>query len=302
VKSQKKLMGAVLIMLMVIAAVVWWACDFEKVSPTEPYTTKVSDIVRGFSRIGTLSEVEIATIVQKLATCLTQVEAEEAIRLLLEKTGIETSATPKPPHKKSEYSVFFLSDAEIARLAAWHLSFVTGKSTVIIEHRELNVRPLTIEETFGTFEEAAKNYLHQEFELDKHALLEDILKDIQKDATKALLKPEEPGNALLLALTSEGATIPVTIPLFKKTATRSPVQHFSLALWIIIKYGKVKSGPGPKKERELCILRCLSFCSVDFFLCQFEQTKKQKEECMEAEASNFKHCLESCLHDQGQGH
>lgn len=298
-KQQKRIVGAVLVTLMVSAAVLWWACDFEKVSPTESLTTKVSDIVSKYGGTGSLSETKLATILEKLAYCQTQADAVKAIDLLLEKTGIRRSNTPlPPPPQQNKYAVFLLPDPDLAKLAAWHLSFVNGTNIMIIGNNETTVKPLTIGETFNAFKNSA-DYINQEFKLDGD--IDKILQALQKDATKAQLDPEDPDNALLLALTAEGATISTNIPLFDLMTFRSPVQHFLFALWLTVEYGKLKATPSPVKAKDLCILRCLSPFIIDVFLCQFELVEKQKEECMQAAAHNFNNCVESCLHDQGSG-
>ncbi len=297
-RQQKRFIVVALASLLASMVAVWWACDFQRLSPTDAVTTEVSDIVGDYGSSTTLSNIKIVTILEKLAYCRTQAEADTAVRLILEKTGVRKPNTPMPPNPQSKYEVFVLSDEDRAKLAAWHLRFVTGEDTLTIGGKLLKLDTLTIGENYNAIKEGA-DYIDQEFKLKDD--VDKTLKKLQQEATKALRDPEKPENALLLAVTAEGATIPVTIPEYKTTTLRSPIQHFLLALWITIEYGQLKSIPGRIKVKELCILRCLSRFFIDLFFCQFELVQQKKEECVRQDALKFRECLESCLHDQGGG-
>jgi hypothetical protein len=297
-RQQKIFIVAVLASLLASMVAAWWACDFQKLSPTDAVTTNVSDIVGDYGSSTTLSNIKIVTILEKLAYCRTQADADTAVRLILEKAGVRKPNIPMPPNPQSKYEVFVLSDEERAKLAAWHLRFVTGEDTLTIGGKLLKLDTLTIGENYNAIKEGA-DYIDQEFKLKDD--VDKTLKKLQQEATKALRDPEKPENALLLAITAEGATIPVTIPEYKTTTLRSPIQHFLLALWITIEYGQLKSIPGRIKVKELCILRCLPRFFLDLFFCQFELIQQKKEECVRQDALNFRECLDSCLHDQGGG-
>ncbi|MGH7451163.1 MAG: hypothetical protein ACRENG_07455 [bacterium] len=296
--QQKRFIVAALTGLLASTVALWWACDFQKVSPTDAVTTEVSDIVGAYGSRATLSNIKIITILEKLAYCRTQAEADTAVRLILEKTGVRKPNTPMPPNPQSKYEVFVLSDEDRAKLAAWHLRYVTGKDTLTVEGKLLKLDTLTIGETYNAIKGAA-DYIDQEFKLKDD--MDKTLKKLQQEATKALRDPEKPENALLVAVVAQGATIPVTIPVYKTTTLCSPIQHFLLSLWITIEYGQLKSIPGRIKVRELCILRCLPRFFIDLFFCQFELVQQKKEECVRQDALNFRECLGSCLHDQGGG-
>ncbi len=277
----------------------WWACDFQKVAPSDPLTTKVSEVVGRDSGIDKITGMPIATILKNLTECSTLEQAEIAIKLLLDKTGVRHPASPPPvPGLKNKYEVFYLSQEALTKLAAWHLSFVTGKDEVSLEGKVWKVRPLNVGDSFGCMA-SLHEYVNRELELKVD--LDKAMKKLSKDAEKALRDPEPAENALLISIIAEGATIPSKIEEYDASTLRSPVQHFLLSLWLLVEYGELKATPAPILKMQLCLLRCYPDLVVDVLFCRFEPDAQAVEACVHTHADDFKQCTYSCFHDQGGG-
>ncbi|MGH7491099.1 MAG: hypothetical protein ACREOO_01760 [bacterium] len=294
----KTLMGSILCTLSA-SVTAWWACDFIKIGPADTLTNKVSDLVSQYRGIQRLSEITIAGILEKLANCRTRAQADTAIRLLLDKTGVKHPSSPLNPAPQSEFGVFHLSNDAIAKLAAWHLSFVAGRDTVHFENKIWKVDTISAGETYGSLA-VQHQYIDRELELKGD--LDQALSKLQQSAEAALRDPELPENALLVTIIAEGALIPPkTPPLFTAKTLRSPVQNFVLALWLTVEFGELKATPVPVLKRHLCLLHCYADFALHLLFCRFEPNLQAREACLKSHASDFFDCMQGCFHDQGGG-
>jgi len=174
-KPQQRIKSVVaLAFALASTAVVWWACETNKVNvgPAEP------------------SPLSTAQILGELANSSTQQEAETAITHLLEKTGVGI------PVKGSKYGDYVLTDRFVSELATEHLLFRNGQDNS------------TWEEMFEVQKLLSQGDWIQDVDFDG------AVARLREEAAAALKDPENPNNALLLAIAAKGAAIPEAIPLY----------------------------------------------------------------------------------------
>jgi hypothetical protein len=302
-KLKKHIKSVVFASAVASIAVVWWACETNKVNlgPAEP------------------SSLSTARILEELANSRTQLEAEVAITHLFEKTGVGR------PVKGSKYGDYALPDDFVSELAAEHQLFLNGEYTW----------------TWGKMFEIQKRLSGAEWIQD--VTFEDAVTRLQKEATSALKDPESPNNALLLVIFAKGVTIPEAIPVYDKTEPLSPVQEALFEVWADYAFGgpeslgktkgKIKftfikvedcdddeveietdeeKVPFFNKKHKKClkkaqkkyekrVKKCIrKFDPTDDKFDDFEDECEDLEDCLEDALDKVKDDIEEC-HDQGSG-
>ncbi|MCL4708238.1 hypothetical protein KJ068_24025 [bacterium] len=197
-KMQKLLRFFAPIVIMVGAAVTWWACEFERTidhaGPSDPLNVKLTQLL------------------DELASSKSQKEAEQAITRLLEKTGVGL------PVKGSKYTENLLHDDYVSELAQEYLRHLRG------------------EETTNWGEAFKFETLASDHEWDAAIGFESVTARLQQQASAALADPESPNHALLLAMVLPDNVIPEAIAAPAPTALISPVQEFLFEVWMEHEY------------------------------------------------------------------
>lgn len=228
-------------------------------------------------------ETGIEGVVRDLADSSTQVEAEAAIRNLLIKVEMGRE------FPGSRYALYTLSDEDIAGLAEENLLHLNG-----------NLQ-LTLGYIFDSIMYVADVTPFPEMEYDTAM---DILR-AEMDA--ALADPEEPGNALLVAIASEDGIMPEIAPYYEEDTVRSPLQTLLFAIWFHRKYAGLSAMPDEGSLGDLAPFLLAAMAPLDpdncYHVCWVHYQNEIRKcngdpDCEAAASAAYEACLESC-HDQG---
>jgi hypothetical protein len=227
-------------------------------------------------------ETRIVDVVGELAGSDSQAEAEAAIRNLLNKAEMGTA------FPGSRYEAYEFSDEDIADLAELHLLYLNGEFEPSLAH------------TFEAMMRVADDMSMPRMEFDSAASM------FQGQTADALADPEEPGNALLVAIAAEDGKIPGTAPSYNEATVRSPVQTVLFGLWFDVEFGSLPEGgsaelaPAEKDPEKVCRKKCFKDFIIDFVWCIHNYPSgPERDECIEAARDEFEECLQDC-HDQGK--
>jgi hypothetical protein len=131
----------------------------------------------------------------------------------------------------------------------------------------------------------------------------------------SLASPEEPGNALLVAVASENGNVPKIVPLYDENTVRSPVQTMLFAIWFHRNFAGLSKLPGKGSSADLtpllrakspppgaCEAACYKQHNKDIAQCDklyWPDYPELYADCIEAAARDLRACLDAC-HNQGE--
>lgn len=165
--------------------------------------------------------LKLADVLAELDNSRSQIEAEVAIQHLLEKTGVGIEV------RGSQYGEYTLPDNFVTGLAQEHLLYLQSGKPAWTWGEMFEIEKLLSEDDWG-----------------RPVEFQEAMTRLQELATAAQSNPENPNQALLLALVAKGATVPAAIPLYEQAAMISPVQEFLFAVWASYEF----DGPGSSQK------------------------------------------------------
>ncbi len=238
-------------------------------------------------------ETRIEDVVGGLAHSDSQAEAEAAIRNLLNKAEMGTA------FPGSRYEAYAFSDEDIADLAESHLLYSNG---------ELQS---SLGDAFHAVMRVADRMSVPEMGFDTAT---DML---EGQTAHALAEPEEPENAILVAIATEDGRIPAAVPSYSQETVRSPVQTTLFALWLhreFAGFSGTSANLAPadgdddddddddddndreKRCRIRCYIRYIRRASKCY---RRYPPEDERDECLREAEEELRECLERC-HDQGK--
>jgi hypothetical protein len=227
-------------------------------------------------------ETRIVDVVGELAGSDSQAEAEAAIRNLLNKAEMGTA------FPGSRYEAYEFSDEDIADLAELHLLYLNGEFEPSLAH------------TFEAMMRVADDMSMPRMEFDSAASM------FQGQTADALADPEEPGNALLVAIAAEDGKIPGTAPSYNEATVRSPVQTVLFGLWFDVEFGSLPEGgsaelaPARSQPEHICIRNCYKKYLIEEAWCERRYPSGgELIKCIAQAYTKYQECLDDC-HDQGK--
>ena len=157
------------------------------------------------------SQIPIDEIVAELANANTQSDVAFAIDHLLDKTGVGRAI------KGSRYNDYSFPDDFISDLAESHLRFLNDNDYAL---------------SWGDVFKIEQALPDDDWLLDVD--FQEVVSRFQEQASAALLNPEDPNNALLLAIAADGSRIPNPIPLHDEDELDilSSVQDLLFTVWM----------------------------------------------------------------------
>lgn len=226
-------------------------------------------------------ETRIRDVVGGLADSDSQAEAQAAIRNLLNKAEMGTA------FPGSRYEAYAFSDEDITDLAELHLLYLDGQFKPTLAH------------TFEAIMRVADDMSMPGMEFDSAASM------LQGQTADALADPEEPGNALLVAIAAEDGKIPGTAPSYDEATVRSPVQTVLFGLWFDAEFGGLPKSSSaelapPGAPEEVCADRCyIKYLIREVWCVRRYPEGPEREECIAEALEEYRECLDKC-HDQGK--
>lgn len=242
--------------------------------------------------VADLSEdVKTTDVMVRLAASSSQAGTEAAVRSLIVKAEMGET------FPGSRYELYTFSDEDIADLAELHTYYQNGELLI------------TLGRTFEAIMYVAEHIPVPKMEFDT------AMSTLAEETEAAFADPEEPGNALLVAIASENGNVPKTVPLYDENTVRSPVQTMLFAIWFHSKFAGLSKLPDMDSSPDLAPLlrakspppgRCEAACykehNKDISQCDklyWPDYPDEYAECILAAAYAFEACLEDC-HNQGE--
>jgi hypothetical protein len=233
-------------------------------------------------------DVKTTEVMVRLAASSSQAEAEAAVRSLIVKAEMGET------FPGSRYELYTFSDEDIAELAELHRYYQNGELLI------------TLGRTFEAIMYIADHIPLPKMEFDT------AMSMLAEETEAALADPEEPGNALLMAIASENESVPKTVPLYDENTVRSPVQTMLFAIWFHREFAGLSKLPDKGSSSDLAPSRqeeessdCEAACYDQYILDVAECARKHRNDlpsyynCVSNIADkNYDNCMEDC-HDQG---
>jgi hypothetical protein len=225
------------------------------------------------------SPIEITKIVEDLATARTQTEVELALQHLLDKTGIGQ------PIRGSRYNDYILPGDFVVTLAQAHFRYLNDNDYALTWGETFEIDGLGPDENgvpLFSFDEVVTRFGEQ--------------------ASAALSNPESPNNALLLAITANGADIPNQIGRYDENTTLSAVQDFLLTVWFDYEFlapaegADVIQASTKKVKFDVMSVECPkgNVKKTGTFTVEFDKKNKQLEVCLKGGKKIFTQEIKDC--------
>jgi len=242
--------------------------------------------------VADLSEdVKTTDVMVRLAASSSQAGTEAAVRSLIVKAEMGET------FPGSRYELYTFSDEDIADLAELHTYYQNGELLI------------TLGRTFEAIMYVADHIPVPKMEFDT------AMSTLAEETEAAFADPEEPGNALLVAIASENGNVPKTVPLYDENTVRSPVQTMLFAIWFHRRFAGSSTMPRGDGSSELapllkkadspppdsCEVKCYTNYNNDIAQCRhlyWPNDPEQFGECALQAAKDYLACLDAC-HDQG---
>lgn len=235
-----------------------------------------------FTHVDAPAEAPLADILVKLESAHSEKQATAGVDALLGKLEIGT------PGKQGAYSAYSVSKDGRAALARVQAAYVRGELDQTHTFREAYAAIKSAEEyarTVKTFAPSRRPLLGAD--------VTRVMEVLSESAEAALAVPEDPKNALLVALVAVGGQIPSSVGTLEPDQPLSPVRRFLFGVWLH------QSTPGlfATESGTAYAVRtdCRSECEAEYTTCTLLEGQYSGANCELLQA-----CLDACEHPQGR--
>ncbi len=248
-----------------------------------------------FSRVGDDAEVSIVKIVSDLSKANSEAKAAKAIRTLVKKTRMGE------PGEANPLEAYELDEDDIEVLAELQSASLQGSGTSGLTAADVYEAALQSGDTVT-------------------ADLATVLRSLEERLGAAVNDPEEPMNALIVALASRDGRLPQPSEPLRSDDVLTPVQRMLFSAFIHdtfedrdVSFSHVApDGTRPRHLPRACLRKCAKKLAFHITNCrtEFAHDPENMARCIEIHTRKHENCVDRCFkppqfdrppHDQGGG-